>query len=370
MEKMVAALMAVDKNFWLGKNVFLTGHTGFKGSWLSFWLTTMGAKVFGYALLPNTTPNLYTILKLDSKLHRSTIADVKSLSNLKRSMVEAQPDVVIHMAAQSLVKTSYEDPVNTYETNVMGTVNLLEAARGIQSIKALLVVSSDKCYENFEWYWGYRENDKMGGKDPYSSSKGCTELIVAAYRQSFFSDKKSLSGVVPLASARAGNVIGGGDWSEYRLIPDAIKAYEKKSKLIIRNPNSVRPWQHVLEPLSGYLILSQELFTEGEKYCSGWNFGPKNIDVCSVEKVIEIFSEKCAFDFQYHIDIERDLYMPVEANFLSLDCSKAKKELHWESKWPISMAIQKVVEWHDSYAQGMDMCEITNKQIEEYISTI
>lgn len=368
MEKMVEVFNKLDEHFWMGKKVFLTGHTGFKGSWLSFWLNSLGAKVFGYALPPSTHPNIFDILKLDLKLACSTIADIRSLPNLKQAIVNAQPDLIIHMAAQSLVRASYEDPVNTYETNIMGTVNLLEAARGVESIKAILVVSSDKCYENFEWCWGYRESDRMGGQDPYSSSKGCVELVVAAYQQSFFSNKNSFSMTLSLASARAGNVIGGGDWSENRLIPDAIKAYEKNRKLIIRNPSSIRPWQHVLEPLSGYLTLAQKLFLSGGKYCSGWNFGPKNTDICSVKEIIQIFSEKCSFDFQYCIATEQELNMPAEANFLSLDCSKSKWELDWESKWPISTAIQKVVEWHDSYAQGMDMCEITKKQIEEYIS--
>jgi len=260
----------VDPSFWKGKKVYLTGHTGFKGSWLSLWLQSMGAVVKGYSLEPNTKPNLFTEANVEENMN-SEFGDIRDLNQISKSMLDFNPDILIHMAAQPLVRLSYQEPVDTYTTNVIGTVNVLEAARGCPNLKAIVSVTTDKCYENNEWDWGYRENEPMGGHDPYSSSKGCAELVTSAYRRSFFNAENSAS----LASARAGNVIGGGDWADDRLIPDILKAFEKSKPVVIRNPISTRPWQHVLEPLSGYLVLAQELFENGKEYAEGWNFGPK-----------------------------------------------------------------------------------------------
>jgi len=247
----VAKAATVNPSFWSGKRVFLTGHTGFKGGWLSLWLTSMGAKVTGYSLAPNTKPSFFEVAKVQSELEKSHIADIRDLDALKKAMADAKPEIVIHMAAQPLVRYSYVNPVETYATNVMGTVHVLESIRSLSSVRAAVIVTTDKCYENKEWAWGYRENEPMGGYDPYSNSKGCAELVTSAYRQSYFSPEKYNQHRVAIASARAGNVIGGGDWSEDRLIPDAIKAFAANQPLIIRNPLATRPWQHVLEPLSG-----------------------------------------------------------------------------------------------------------------------
>jgi CDP-glucose 4,6-dehydratase len=254
---MVTKSGLVNPSFWNGKRVFLTGHTGFKGGWLSLWLTSMGAKVTGYALAPNTRPNFFDVTKVEDDLVQSCIADIRDLEKLKKAMADAKPEIVIHMAAQPLVRYSYANPVETYATNVMGTVHTLESIRSVDTVRAAVIVTTDKCYENQEWVWGYRENEPMGGHDPYSNSKGCAELVTSAFRESFFSPSKYAQHGIAVASARAGNVIGGGDWSEDRLIPDAIKAFEAKAALMIRNPLATRPWQHVLEPLSGYLVLAK-----------------------------------------------------------------------------------------------------------------
>jgi CDP-glucose 4,6-dehydratase len=264
MESLGGLMGNVNPEFWKGKRVFLTGHTGFKGSWLSLWLQSMGAIVKGYALSPNTTPNLFSVAKV-SEVMDSEIGDITRLDQLVNSMVEFNPEVLIHMAAQPLVRLSYLDPVGTYTTNVIGTVNVLEAARKCHNLKAIVSVTTDKCYENKEWAWGYRENEPMGGHDPYSSSKGCAELVTSAYKRSFFNSDNTAA----LASARAGNVIGGGDWSDDRLIPDILRSFEKNQPVIIRNPLSTRPWQHVLEPLSGYLVLAENLFHKGHEFAEG-----------------------------------------------------------------------------------------------------
>jgi CDP-glucose 4,6-dehydratase len=283
---------AVDPVFWNGKRVFLTGHTGFKGGWLSLWLASMGAKVTGYALAPNTEPNFFKVALVEKDLEKSHIADIRNLVTLQDAMKEAQPEIVIHMAAQPLVRYSYVNPVETYATNVMGTIHVLEAIRSLECVRAVVVVTTDKCYENKEWAWGYRENEPMGGHDPYSNSKGCAELVTSAYRESYFSPKTYESHRVSIASARAGNVIGGGDWSEDRLIPDAIKAFERGESLMIRNPLATRPWQHVLEPLSGYLVLAQALYKVGAKFDGGWNFGPRDEDARSVQEVINLLIQE------------------------------------------------------------------------------
>ncbi|WP_114639659.1 CDP-glucose 4,6-dehydratase [Polynucleobacter necessarius] len=352
----------VDSAFWKGKKVFLTGHTGFKGSWLSLWLASMGAKVTGYALAPNTTPNLFDVLEIDSLIEKSHIADIRDLANLQKAMSQANPDVVMHMAAQPLVRYSYANPVETYATNVMGTVHVLESTRSIDSIRATVVVTTDKCYENKEWVWGYRENEPMGGYDPYSNSKGCAELVTSAYRQSYFSDSNSTNKV---ASARAGNVIGGGDWSEDRLIPDAIKAFEANKPLMIRNPLATRPWQHVLEPLSGYLILAQALYEQGSAFASGWNFGPNDKDNRPVQEVIDLLIAGWGESVSWE---KEGLEQPHEANLLKLDCSKAHSRLGWVPKWNLETATQKIVEWQKVYQAKKNMQEVSLSQINQYMS--
>ena len=353
----------VDTFFWKDKKVFLTGHTGFKGGWISLWLTSMGAKVTGYALAPNTTPNLFDVLAIDSLIEKSHIADIRDLATLQQAMSEAKPDVVIHMAAQPLVRYSYANPVETYAINVMGTVHVLESTRAIDLVRATVVVTTDKCYENHERAEGYRENEPMGGYDPYSNSKGCAELVTSAYRQSYFSNSNSTNQV---ASARAGNVIGGGDWSEDRLIPDAIKAFEANKPLMIRNPMATRPWQHVLEPLSGYLILAQALYEQGSALASGWNFGPGDEDNRSVQEVVDLLIS--GWDETARWEKEGS-EQPHEANLLKLDCSKARTQLGWIPKWNLETATKKIIEWQKAFLSKENMQEISLAQINNYMSS-
>lgn len=362
MEILAMKVARVDPIFWNDKRVFLTGHTGFKGSWLSLWLASMGAKVTGYALAPNTTPNLFSVLAINSLIEKSHIADIRDLVSLQNAMSQAKPDVVIHMAAQPLVRYSYANPVETYATNVMGTVHVLESTRSIDSVRATVVVTTDKCYENKEWVWGYRENESMGGFDPYSNSKGCAELVTSAYRQSYFSSPHSTNGV---ASARAGNVIGGGDWSEDRLIPDAIKAFEENKPLMIRNPLATRPWQHVLEPLSGYLILAQALYEQGSVFASGWNFGPCDEDNRAVKEVVDLLISRWGETARWE---KEGSDQPHEANLLKLDCSKARTQLGWTPKWNLETAVQKIVQWQKAYQGKENMQEISLAQINHYMS--
>lgn len=357
----------ISPSFWADKKVFLTGHTGFKGSWLSLWLSSMGAKVTGYALAPNTQPNLFEVLDIESLVQKSHIADIRDINQLQKAMLESQAEIVIHMAAQPLVRYSYEHPVETYATNVMGTVHVLEAARHLPTVKSIVVVTTDKCYENKEWSWGYRENEPMGGYDPYSNSKGCAELVTSAYRQSYFSDQTYMAHQHALASARAGNVIGGGDWSEDRLIPDAIKAFEAQQVLKIRNPLATRPWQHVLEPLSGYLILAQALYLEGVSYASPWNFGPREEDARSVKEVVDLlitrWGESAAWE-------KEGSEQPHEANLLKLDCSKARQQLGWVPRWNLETAIENIVIWQRAFQENKNMQEISLAQINQYMNSL
>ena len=354
---------SVNPSFWVGKQVFLTGHTGFKGGWLSLWLTSMGAKVTGYALAPNTTPNIYELGKVEHDLERSYISDIRNLEKLKEALKKSKPEIVIHMAAQPLVRYAYANPVETYSTNVMGTVHMLEAIRGQGSVRAVVIVTTDKCYENKEWVWSYRENEPMGGLDPYSNSKGCAELVTCAYTHSFFSPNQYNRHHVAIASARAGNVIGGGDWSGDRLIPDAIKAFAANEELKIRNPLAIRPWQHVLEPLSGYLVLAEALYLHGTKFNGGWNFGPHNEDAVSVQEVINLLIKN--LNVTARLQQAQEIH-PHEANSLKLDCSKAQHYLQWYPRWNLEQAIKNIAQWQHAYQQNQDMRKISLDQIASY----
>lgn len=351
----------VIPEFWMGKKIFLTGHTGFKGSWLVYWLHLMGAKVVGYALAPNTKPAMYNILGLADVVESSFIADIRDFSILSRAMAKFEPDVVIHMAAQPLVRYSYSHPLETYQVNVMGTANVLEALRAAPSVRATVIVTTDKCYENKERDAGYSEDEPMGGVDPYSSSKGCAELVTSAYRRSFFSTKENMNAI---ASARAGNVIGGGDWSEDRLIPDAIRSFEEHKTLVIRNPLAVRPWQHVIEPLSGYLVLAQSLYQSGNDFASGWNFGPDEIDARTVKEVIDLFAKYWSGGADWAQDLSTQ---PHEAQLLKLNCTKAKNLLGWYPRWNLETALEKVVDWQKAFLTKQDMRDMTRMQIKSYL---
>lgn len=347
----------VSPDFWRGKRVFLTGHTGFKGGWLSLWLQSMGAEVHGYALNPPTEPNLFTVAKVGEGMAGSEIADIRDADRLRSAMQAARPEIVFHLAAQPLVRYSYVQPVETYAVNVMGTVHLLEAVRATSGVKAIVNVTTDKCYENQEWVWGYRENEAMGGHDPYSSSKGCAELVTAAYRRSFLE-----AAGIALASARAGNVIGGGDWAEDRLIPDFLRAMDAGAMLNIRSPASTRPWQHVLEPLSGYLKLAERLYNHGADFAEGWNFGPGDEDARPVSWIVERLAEMQK-DVKWQCEQKPQ---PHEANYLKLDSSKAKSRLDWAPRWRLQTALQRTLEWHQAWRKGDDMRNVTLKQISGY----
>lgn len=349
----------VSPDFWHGKRVFLTGHTGFKGGWLSLWLQSMGAEVYGYALNPPTDPSLFTVAKVGEGMARSEIADIRDADRLRSAMQAARPEIVFHLAAQPLVRYSYVQPVETYAVNVMGTVHLLEAVRATPSVKAIVNVTTDKCYENREWVWGYRENEAMGGFDPYSSSKGCAELVTAAYRRSFIE-----SAGIALASVRAGNVIGGGDWAEDRLIPDFLRAMDAGRTLIIRSPQATRPWQHVLEPLSGYISLAEHLYADGMKFAEAWNFGPRDEDARPVSWIVEKMAEMRP-DVRWECDSKPQ---PHEANFLKLDSSKARQRLDWCPRWDLQIALQKTVHWHEDWKMNKDPRSITLEQISVYQS--
>jgi CDP-glucose 4,6-dehydratase len=351
--------MEMNKEFWQNKKVFITGHTGFKGGWLSIWLQSMGAEVHGYSLSPSTETNFYGVAKVAKGMATSTIADVRDGTNFSKTMMLIEPEIVFHLAAQPLVRYSYEQPLETYMVNVIGTVNMLEAVRQTPSVKAVVNITTDKCYENREWLWGYRENEAMGGHDPYSSSKACSELVTSAYRKSFME-----SSGISLASARAGNVIGGGDWSDDRLVPDILKTIDNEEILNIRYPNATRPWQHVLEPVYGYLLLAEKLFIEGSVFAEGWNFGPADDDAKSVKWIVEQIAEMHK-NLKWECD---DTPQPHEASYLKLDSSKAKNELEWEPSWNLKTALEKTLEWHEAWRNNDDMASTTISQIEAYQS--
>jgi CDP-glucose 4,6-dehydratase len=350
----------MNRVFWRGKRVFLTGHTGFKGGWLAIWLADMGAEVHGYSMPPSTEPNLFSTAEIKGCTITSTIADVRDAAALAKALQAAQPEIVLHLAAQPLVRYSYREPVETYAVNVMGTLNLLEAVRHAPSVKAVLNVTTDKCYENQEWVWPYREHDPLGGFDPYSSSKACSEIVTAAYRNSFLR-----TAGVNVASARAGNVIGGGDWAEDRLIPDCLRALDAGYKLAIRSPHATRPWQHVLEPLSGYLALAERLFLEDQDFSEAWNFGPNEMDVKSVQWIVDYLCSK-----QSGIGWQRDPSPHAhEANTLKLDSSKARLRLDWKPRWSLETALDKTLDWHRGWRQSMDVAKISLQQIYAYEAT-
>ena len=349
-------------NFWNGKRVFLTGHTGFKGSWISLWLQSLGAEITGFSLEPPTQPSLFVEAGVAAGMN-SILGDIRDLPALQQAMQRVKPEVVIHMAAQALVRYSYGAPVETYATNVMGTVHLLEAVRNTDTVRAVVNITCDKCYENKEWPWGYRENEPMGGYDPYSSSKGCAELVCAAYRNSYFNREIYAEHCVALASARAGNVIGGGDWAADRLIPDILRAIEAGKPVNIRSPHAIRPWQHVLEPLSGYLALAEKLYTEGTHYAEGWNFGPADEDAKPVQWIVERLTREWGTGASWQLDQNPQ---PHEAHYLKLDCSQARGKLGWQPRWPLARTLASIAAWHQAYLDGTDMRAFTLAQISQY----
>lgn len=351
-----------DRSFWKNRRVLLTGHTGFKGSWLSLWLDSLGAKVTGYALAPPTEPNLFTLAEIGPSIN-SIRADVRDFSQLKKVMAESCPEVILHMAAQSVVRRGYEDPIETYSSNVMGTVNLLEALRQLRLPCVVVNVTSDKCYHNREWVWGYREDEPLGGRDPYSNSKGCAELVTAAYRDSFFPVESIASHRVALASARAGNAIGGGDWTADQLIPDLMNSFLAGRSCLIRNPLAIRPWQFVLEPLRGYLTLAERLAGEGASFASAWNFGPVESDARPVSWIADELARLWGSGASWTRDVSTH---PREANFLKLDASKARTHLGWRPVVPLNLALEWIVEWWRTYQAGGDLRRFTYAQIERY----
>jgi CDP-glucose 4,6-dehydratase len=350
--------LAVNSDFWQGKRVFLTGHTGFKGSWLSLWLQSLGSEVTGYSLSPPTSPNLFEVAEV-AKGMTSIISDIRNLPTLRKAMQTASPDIVIHMAAQPLVRQSYTEPVETYATNVMGTVHVLESVRHSPSAKALLVVTTDKCYENKEeMHKAYQEHESMGGHDPYSSSKACAELVTAAYRKSFLEHQS-----IAVATARAGNVIGGGDWAADRLVPDILHAFGRNAVVQIRNPHATRPWQHVLEPLSGYLTLAEHLFSQGSTYSEGWNFGPYEEEARPVQYIVEQLAMSWGNEASWQLDLGQH---PHEANYLKLDISKAKSQLGWSPSWNLQTALQNITQWQRAWLNQENMKKLCLDQILQY----
>jgi CDP-glucose 4,6-dehydratase len=351
-----------SRSFWKGRSVLLTGHTGFKGSWLSLWLDALGANVTGYALEPPTQPSLFEQARVAGVVN-SIFADIRDFPRLKAAIDECRPDVIIHMAAQSVVRRGYEDPIETYSSNVMGTVNVLEAVRQLKHPCVFVNVTSDKCYANQEWIWGYRENEPMGGRDPYSNSKGCAELVTTAYRESFFSSASIKDHGVALASARAGNAVGGGDWTSDQLIPDLVRAFLAGHPCLIRNPSAIRPWQFVLEPLRGYLVLAERLAEDPARFASGWNFGPAEGDAQPVSWIADELTRLWRGGASWRLD---GATHPREAYSLKLDTSKSRTSLDWHPALPLNQALEWIVEWYRVFQAGSDLRSITRTQIERY----
>ena len=347
---------------WQGRRVFLTGHTGFKGGWLALWLSRLGARVRGYAVDPCTEPNLFTLASVGAVVD-DVRGDVRDYAKLEASITEFAPEVVFHLAAQPLVRRSYADPVGTYATNVMGTVHLMEAVRKTPSARAVVCVTTDKCYQNQGWIWPYRETDPLGGYDPYASSKACAEIVSAAYRSSFFSTERLPEHQVALATARAGNVIGGGDWSEDRLIPDLVRGFRSGQPVLIRRPNAIRPWQHVLESLHGYLMLAQELLVEPARFASSYNFGPGDEDIWPVERIATKVVQMWGNGASWIRDPDPSVH---EDHVLRLDASRARVELRWNPRLKIEAALEWTMAWYRAWNQGENMSEFTRKQIMDY----
>ena len=345
------------KGAYKGKKVFITGHTGFKGSWLSLFLKELGAEVMGYSLEPNTEPSLYNICNIKEEV-KSIIGDIRDLDHLSEVIDEFKPDIIFHLAAQPLVRLSYKEPKSTYETNVIGTLNLYEAARKCSTIKSIVTITTDKCYENKEWPYGYRENDPMGGYDPYSSSKGCVELLTSCYRNSYFTDLG-----IKIATARAGNVIGGGDFAADRIVPDCVKAAVKRERIIVRNPYSTRPYQHVLEPLFAYLMIAAKQY-EDIKYAGYYNVGPDDQDCFQTGALVDLFVKHWGENMTW---VNRYDGGPHEANFLKLDCSKLKNVFGWKPHWNLDKAIEKTVEWSKCWIQNNEVKVCMDKQIQEFL---
>lgn len=360
-------MAVINTRYWTNKRVLVTGHTGFKGGWLCLWLKQLGATVSGYALPPENEHDLYHAANVAGAMQKSTYGDVRDLIKLKKHIVETQPDVVFHLAAQPIVRRSYKDPLETFSTNVMGTANLLQVCREVTSLKAIVIVTTDKCYQNQEWHWGYRETDHLGGSDPYSSSKACAELVTAAYRKSFFQRGVSTESRAGIATARAGNVIGGGDWSSDRLIPDCFRAVRDASSIQIRHPLATRPWQHVLEPLRGYLMLAERLATDAERFSEAFNFGPRDEDVVSVQTVLEKINQRLQAPLTWMTDKNDN---PPESNLLKLDISKARTTLGWRPLLSLDGALDLTTDWYQAYANGIDVAAMTNAQIADYQRSI
>ncbi len=348
----------IDPDFWRGKRVFLTGHTGFKGAWLSLWLRELGAELSGYSLAPQTEPNLYTIAGVRDGLADETIADIRDGAALAAAVRRADPEIALHLAAQALVLPSYDDPVETFSTNVVGTVSVLNALRAAPSLRAAIAVTSDKCYENREWPWGYRETDPMGGHDPYSASKGAAELAIAAMRRCYFPPE----GPAALASARAGNVIGGGDWSIHRLVPDLLRALAAGKPCAIRHPQAIRPWQHVLDPLAGYLVLAEALWRDGPAHAMGWNFGPREENA----KPVAWIAERLAALWGGPADWVPTAPPAHENAYLKLDIGQTTSRLPWRPVWSIDEALASIASWHRAHADGADMRALTLAQIGDF----
>lgn len=345
----------MNPEFWRGKRVFITGHSGFKGGWLALWLTELGAEVVGYALDPPTNPNFFTLTRLTERLADHHLQDVRDAPALHRTLIAAAPDIVFHLAAQPLVREAYQMPVETFATNVMGTVNLLEAVRHSASVRAVVLVTSDKCYQNQDWLWPYRETDPLGGHDPYASSKACAELVTAAYRHSFLT-----AAGIAVASVRAGNVIGGGDWAADRLVPDFFRALDAGKTLFIRSPNAIRPWQHVLDPIAGYLQLAEHLYNEaGANYAEAWNFGPAETDAQSVAWLMDRLGAKCP-EACWRCDLAPQ---PHETAILKVDSTKARMRLGWQPRWDLNTALDRTLAWHQEWRQAADMQQFSLAQI-------
>lgn len=358
--------MEVNREFWSGKRVLVTGHTGFKGSWLCIWLDRLGARVTGIARAPETNPSLFNLADIGQSID-SHFGDIQNARTLQEVFLKTSPEIVFHLAAQSLVRASYREPVETYATNIMGTVHLLEAARQTGGVRAVVVVTTDKCYDNRNWEWGYRENDRLGGFDPYSSSKAAAEMVTAAYRSSYFNSgpRHGDGAGTAVATARAGNVIGGGDWAEDRLIPDIVRAVLRGEPVRIRNPHAIRPWQHVVEPLSGYLLLAQKLCVEGSAFAEAWNFGPEQTDARTVDWIVQQLISLWGQSTTWQSDSGDN---PYEANYLKLDISKARSRLGWTPRLRLLTALQWTMDWYKAWGKGDEMRQHCVRQIDDYVN--